>query len=72
MRFLLSHRVAWSDCGLYILTGSDDHHVCVWDWHANGKLQAAFDTGHTANIFCAKFLPFTNNSRIITCAGTSE
>jgi len=60
--------VSWSACGRYLLTGSDDTHVCIWDWENNGILKASFGTGHTSNIFCAKFLPFTNNSRIITCA----
>jgi WD repeat-containing protein 42A len=60
--------VSWSSCGRYIVTGSDDTHVCIWDWEQNGALKSSFGTGHTSNIFCAKFMPFTNNSRIITCA----
>jgi len=77
-RLTLSHKlkqhtgcvntVSWSSCGRYILTGSDDTHVCIWDWENDGTLKSSFGTGHTANIFCAKFLPFTNNSRIVTCA----
>lgn len=61
--------VAWSACGRYIITGSDDTRICIWDWENNGKLKSCFTTGHTANIFCAKFIPFTNNSRVISCAG---
>jgi WD40 repeat protein len=61
--------VAWSSCGQYIITGSDDTQVCIWDWENNGALKASFETGHTANIFCAKFIPFMNNSRVVTCAG---
>jgi WD40 repeat protein len=59
---------SWSSCGRYLLTGSDDTHICIWDWENNGTLKSSFGTGHTSNIFCAKFIPFTNNSRIITCA----
>jgi len=77
-RLALSHKlekhtgcvntVSWSMCGRYLLSGSDDTHLCIWDWENNGILKASFGTRHTSNIFCAKFMPFTDNSRIITCA----
>eukprot|EP01125_Pyxidicula_operculata_P015881 TRINITY_DN540_c0_g1_i1.p1 TRINITY_DN540_c0_g1~~TRINITY_DN540_c0_g1_i1.p1 ORF type:complete len:461 (-),score=46.44 TRINITY_DN540_c0_g1_i1:470-1852(-) len=64
--------VNWSECGRYLVSGSDDCRVCVWDVYENGKLVASEQTGHTNNIFCTKFMPACDNSRIITCAADCE
>eukprot|EP01126_Amoeba_proteus_P035371 TRINITY_DN3566_c0_g1_i3.p1 TRINITY_DN3566_c0_g1~~TRINITY_DN3566_c0_g1_i3.p1 ORF type:complete len:553 (-),score=146.63 TRINITY_DN3566_c0_g1_i3:526-2184(-) len=60
--------VTWSPCGNLLVSGGDDTHCAIWDM-CREKLLLGFPTGHMANIFCAKFVPMTDNKRIITCAG---
>eukprot|EP01116_Phalansterium_solitarium_P012000 TRINITY_DN27921_c0_g1_i1.p1 TRINITY_DN27921_c0_g1~~TRINITY_DN27921_c0_g1_i1.p1 ORF type:complete len:764 (+),score=251.43 TRINITY_DN27921_c0_g1_i1:179-2470(+) len=60
--------VNWSDDGEWLVSGSDDTRVCIWDYRRR-KLRGAIDTGHTANIFCTKFMPGSDNQQIVSCAG---
>uniref|UniRef100_A0A6B2L4F7 Anaphase-promoting complex subunit 4 WD40 domain-containing protein n=1 Tax=Arcella intermedia TaxID=1963864 RepID=A0A6B2L4F7_9EUKA len=64
--------VNWSQCGRYLVSGSDDRRVCVWDYYNAGRPLASVATTHTANIFCTKFMPYTDNKRIISCAGDNK
>lgn len=36
------------------------------------KLTTTLSTGHTANIFSTKFMPHSNDSTLVTCAGDGE
>lgn len=36
------------------------------------KLKTTLSTGHTANIFSTKFMPHSNDSTLVTCAGDGE
>lgn len=36
------------------------------------QLRGYYESGHTANIFCTKFMPGTNSEVIISCAGDYE
>lgn len=62
----------WSPCGNYLVSGSDDTYCVVWDMREGGDLSTSFPTGHTANIFCTRFMPESDNKRIITCAGNGN
>jgi WD repeat-containing protein 42A len=71
---LQSHRgcvnsVTWSEKGDLLVSGSDDTKICIWDYHEGGRLRTKIDSGHTANIFCTRFMPNTNNSWVVSCAG---
>lgn len=54
------------------MSGSDDKNICIWDYHAGGRLVAAIPSGHCANIFTTKFMPNSDNRTIISCAGDHE
>lgn len=73
---LKSHRgcvntVNFNAYGDILITGSDDRMVKIWDWDG-GTVKLGFDTGHTSNIFDAKFMPCTDDSKIVTCANDGE
>jgi WD repeat-containing protein 42A len=53
--------------GTMLASGSDDFQVCLWDWSKN-NLVLTFDSGHKSNVFQTKFIPFTGDSQIVTCA----
>ena len=40
----------YNGSGSLLLSGSDDYHVCVWDWPRKNVL-LSFDSGHRSNIF---------------------
>lgn len=45
--------------GELLLSGSDDMRVGIWQLGQDARLQAFLATGHTQNIFCARFMPGT-------------
>lgn len=53
--------------GTLLVSGSDDYQVCMWDW-ARKNIVLTFDSGHKSNVFQTKFVPFTGDSQIVTCA----
>ncbi|XP_045462964.1 DDB1- and CUL4-associated factor 6-like isoform X1 [Harmonia axyridis] len=60
--------ICWNSTGEYILSGSDDQHLAITNGH-DYKFMDRFRTKHSANIFCAKFLPSTNDKQIVSCSG---
>lgn len=60
--------ISWNDTGEYILSGSDDQRLCISNGYTH-KLQSTIRTGHRANIFSAKFLPCSNDEKIVSCSG---
>ncbi|KAI8352514.1 WD40-repeat-containing domain protein [Blakeslea trispora] len=62
----------WSALGDLLLTGSDDTKLNIYSMHDDYKILNTIDTGHTANIFTAKFMPQTSNRIILSGAGDAE
>lgn len=55
----------FNSCGSRLASGSDDLDVIVWDWQRRRKA-LRYSSGHSANIFQAKFLPFTGDTHIVS------
>ncbi|OXG48096.1 hypothetical protein J010_04775 [Cryptococcus neoformans] len=73
--------LSWSDDGQTLLSGSDDRRICIWQPDTTShsslsphplKLSETISTGHRANIFSAKFLPYANTPRIVSVAGDRD
>ncbi|XP_055331544.1 DDB1- and CUL4-associated factor 6-like [Paramacrobiotus metropolitanus] len=60
----------WSDDGEYLLSGSDDLHLAVWDASKpNGFAPYRFKTLHQENIFTVRFLCKSNGRQIVSACG---
>ncbi|XP_065202390.1 WD and tetratricopeptide repeats protein 1 isoform X2 [Planococcus citri] len=57
----------WNDTGSLLASGSDDTHVIIWDPFHKKKL-TTLPTFHNGNIFSVKFMPHTNDTKIVTGA----
>lgn len=53
--------------GSLLLSGSDDYRVCIWDW-AKSNVILQYESGHKSNVFQTKFVPFSGDTQIVTCA----
>ncbi|PKK67249.1 WD40 repeat-like protein [Rhizophagus irregularis] len=62
--------VIWNDAGNLILSGSDDCRLKIWSPFDRPEkpLVHSIPSGHTSNIFSAKFMPKTNDRHIVSCA----
>ena len=45
--------------------------VNIWSYTGR-KLLRSIDTGHSANIFCSKFVPETSDKLVVSGAGDAE
>lgn len=59
--------VSFNAQGDILVSGSDDRRVLLWDWEL-GKVKLSFHSGHSNNVFQAKFMPFSDDRTIVTCA----
>lgn len=48
-----------------------DWQVKIWDYGSQ-QLLHSIDTGHSANIFCTKFMPETGDDVVVSGAGDAE
>ena len=62
---------SWSQSGHLLASGSDDTCINIHTTKPNFAFNTSIQTGHTANIFSVKFMPFSNN-KIVSCAGDWE
>ncbi|OIT03857.1 hypothetical protein A4A49_51577 [Nicotiana attenuata] len=53
------------------LTGSDDRRVILWDC-ATRTSKLSYPSGHVDNIFQAKFMPFTDDRKIVTVSADAQ
>eukprot|EP00252_Welwitschia_mirabilis_P009498 TRINITY_DN22138_c0_g1_i1.p1 TRINITY_DN22138_c0_g1~~TRINITY_DN22138_c0_g1_i1.p1 ORF type:complete len:760 (-),score=168.67 TRINITY_DN22138_c0_g1_i1:306-2585(-) len=63
--------LAWNLKGSLLVSGSDDARVNIWTYESR-KLLHSIDTGHSANIFCCKFVPETGDDIVVSGAGDAE
>ncbi|KAJ3673715.1 hypothetical protein LUZ60_005707 [Juncus effusus] len=63
--------IAWNSKGSLLVSGSDDTRINIWNYE-DRKLKHSIETGHTANIFCTKFLPETSDEVLVSGAGDAE
>ncbi|XP_038899404.1 WD repeat protein iqw1 isoform X2 [Benincasa hispida] len=63
--------VAWNSRGSLLISGSDDTRINIWSYSGR-KLLDSVDTGHSANIFCTKFVPETSDELVVSGAGDAE
>ncbi|RDX91704.1 WD and tetratricopeptide repeats protein 1, partial [Mucuna pruriens] len=63
--------VAWNSKGSLLISGSDDTRINIWSY-SRRKLLHSIDTGHSANIFCTKFIPETSDELVASGAGDAE
>ncbi|CAN1340812.1 Protein ALTERED SEED GERMINATION 2 [Linum perenne] len=63
--------IAWNSNGSLLISGSDDTRMNIWSY-AGRKLLQSIDTGHSANIFCTKFVPETSDELVVSGAGDAE
>ncbi|PKA60121.1 Dynein assembly factor with WDR repeat domains 1 [Apostasia shenzhenica] len=63
--------VSFNAAGNILVSGSDDRLVLLWDWDA-GTVKFPFHSGHSNNVFQAKFMPYTNDRILVTCAADGE
>lgn len=63
--------IAWNSNGSLLISGSDDTRINIWSYN-NRELVHDIDTGHSANIFCTKFVPETCDEVVASGAGDAE
>lgn len=63
--------VGFNADGGTLISGSDDQMVMLWDWDT-GAVKLEFQSGHGDNVFQARFMPYTNDLTIVTCASDGE
>ena len=63
--------VTWNTTGTLLVSGSDDTKICIWEYGPK-QLRTCFESGHSSNIFCTKFMPGTSDTVIASCARDGE
>ncbi|XP_006815197.1 DDB1- and CUL4-associated factor 8-like [Saccoglossus kowalevskii] len=57
----------FNPAGNLLASGSDDLEIVLWDW-AHGKPNLVYQSGHKSNVFQAKFMPYSGDTTIVSCA----
>lgn len=53
--------------GTLLASGSDDLNIVLWNWiHQRPAL--IYDSGHRSNVFQSKFMPFSGDCHVVSCA----
>ncbi|KAJ6823959.1 DDB1- and CUL4-associated factor 6 [Iris pallida] len=63
--------IAWNSKGTLLLSGSDDTRINLWSY-PDLEIVHTIDSGHSANIFCTKFVPETSDELVVSGAGDAE
>lgn len=76
LRKLEKHRgcvntVSFNGSGDILVSGSDDRRVILWNWEI-GSVKLSFHSGHGNNVFQAKFMPYSDDLSLVTCAADGQ
>ncbi|KQK23224.1 hypothetical protein BRADI_1g72086v3 [Brachypodium distachyon] len=63
--------ISWNSNGSLLISGSDDTRINIWSY-ANREMLHDIDTGHSANVFCTKFVPETSDDVVVSGAADAE
>ncbi|XP_020588560.1 DDB1- and CUL4-associated factor 8-like [Phalaenopsis equestris] len=63
--------LSFNSYGDILVSGSDDRMIILWHWDS-GNVKLSFHSGHSNNVFQAKFMPFTDDRIIVSCAADGE
>ncbi|KAL5558541.1 hypothetical protein UlMin_034752 [Ulmus minor] len=63
--------IAWNSKGSLLISGSDDARINIWNYSSRNLVHSV-ETGHSANIFCTKFVPETSDELVVSGAGDAE
>lgn len=61
----------FNSTGELLVSGSDDRQVIFWNWATKSKILSYY-SGHMANIFQTKVMPFTDGRTIVTSAADGQ
>jgi WD and tetratricopeptide repeat-containing protein 1 len=64
--------VSFDEKGNFLISGSHDCKIKLWDLNNNKRLVQSYDAGHFGAIYCTKFLPSSSNQFILSCGGDSQ
>lgn len=53
--------------GTLLASGSDDLNIVIWNWIEN-RPALIYDSGHRSNVFQSKFLPYSGDCHVVSCA----
>jgi len=72
-----NHSNSWSRSGKLLASGSDDRQINLYSYQPEYTseqfhLATTIDTGHRRNIFSVKFMPHSDDRKIVSCAGDAE
>ncbi|VFQ76735.1 unnamed protein product [Cuscuta campestris] len=63
--------ISFNSTGDILVSGSDDKQVILWDWARNTS-KLSYMSGHFDNIFQAKFMPFSDDRKIVTSSADGQ
>lgn len=63
--------ISFNSTGNILVSGSDDKQVILWDW-ATKVSKLSYPSGHLDNIFQAKFMPFSDDRKIVTSSADGQ
>eukprot|EP01117_Protostelium_nocturnum_P006555 TRINITY_DN2361_c0_g1_i1.p1 TRINITY_DN2361_c0_g1~~TRINITY_DN2361_c0_g1_i1.p1 ORF type:complete len:663 (+),score=193.88 TRINITY_DN2361_c0_g1_i1:64-2052(+) len=64
--------IDWNEDGSKIITGSDDTYLKIWNGSPSYSVIHSIRTGHSRNIFSARFVPESNDAKMISCGMDGE
>ncbi|KAI9891780.1 MAG: hypothetical protein M1814_002344 [Vezdaea aestivalis] len=69
--------LSWSRSGKFLASGSDDRQINIHTYLPDQTVQpfelsTSIETGHTQNIFSVKFMPYSSDRIIVSCAGDCQ
>ncbi|GFN86123.1 Ddb1- and cul4-associated factor 8-like [Plakobranchus ocellatus] len=59
--------LSFNRIGTLLASGSDDLNVVLWNWQ-KARPSVSYESGHRSNVFQAKFMPFSGDCHVISCA----